>query len=127
MCNILLMALAIATSFLYANNIRHQQISTKQSDFISTVESMKSVSQNYIDSERGYVQNWATYISKNHMSLKRALEFLREINTDAQRYAHIVDMDTFEAWSAQMPEGEERIATYRKFNFKMPWTSRCRR
>lgn len=42
-CNILLMALAIATSFLYANNIRHQQISTKQSDFISTVESMKSV------------------------------------------------------------------------------------
>ena len=61
--NLVIMTLGIIASVFYAHNIRASQLQTKERDFISTVESMKSVSQNYLDSERGYVVNWAAYIN----------------------------------------------------------------
>ena len=45
----------------------------------------KQVSQNYLDNERGYVKNWAHYISEHDMTLEEALEFLRGINTNRKR------------------------------------------
>lgn len=67
----------------------------------------KQVSQNYLDNERGYVKNWAHYISEHDMTLEEALEFLRGINTNRERFAHIVDMDTYEAYSSFYQKGEE--------------------
>lgn len=112
--NILLMAIAIIASSIYAHGIRVSQEAAKQADFISTVESMKSVSQTYLDSERGYVEDWAAYISDQHMTLRQALDYLKTANTNPNRFAHIVDMDTLDAWSAYYPAGEEEIETYRK-------------
>lgn len=97
LCNVFLITAAVAGSVIYANNVRASQVETKALDFISTVESMKSVSQNYLDSERGYVENWAAYINEQQMTLPEALEFLRNINTNPARFIHIVDMDTFDA------------------------------
>ena len=48
----------------------------------------KQVSQNYLDNERGYVKNWAHYISEHDRTLEEALEFLRGINTNRERFAH---------------------------------------
>ena len=48
----------------------------------------KQVSQNYLDNERGYVKNLAHYISEHDMTLEEALEFLRGINTNRERFAH---------------------------------------
>ena len=121
-CNLVLMAVAVAASALYANHVRAEQLESKKADFVSTVESLKSVSQNYLDSERGYVQNWAAYINAQQMTRPEALEFLRQINTNEARYAHIVDMDTMEAWSAYYPAGSEEIDTYRKYQGElMEW------
>lgn len=113
--NLVIMTLGIIASVFYAHNIRASQLQTKERDFISTVESMKSVSQNYLDSERGYVVNWAAYINGHQMTLQEALEFLRQINTNQERYVHIVDMDSFDAWSASYPQGQEQIDTYHKY------------
>ena len=112
LCNLLVVALAFAVSLGYAQRLHESQQATRRDEFISTVESMKSVSQNYLNSERGYVENWAAYITKNQMTLPQALEFLRTINTSSERFAHIVDVDTLEAWSAYYPAGEEAIDTY---------------
>ena len=49
LCNVFLITAAVAGSVIYANNVRASQVETKALDFISTVESMKSVSQNYLD------------------------------------------------------------------------------
>ena len=114
-CNVFLITAAVAGSVIYANNVRASQIETKEQDFISTVESMKSVSQNYLDSERGYVENWAAYINEQQMTLPEALEFLRNINTNPARFIHIVDMDTFDAWAASYPPGKEQIDTYHQY------------
>lgn len=115
-CNVLVMAAAIGSSLIYANRQGAKQLAARQADFITTIESMKSVSQNYLDSERGYVGNWAEYISGEDMDLKEALAFLRKINTNPARFCHIVDMDTFGAWSSFYPEGQEYIDTYQNFN-----------
>lgn len=116
LCNAAIMLAAVTASLIYAKNQRANQLMTRQSDFIATVESMKSVSQNYLDSERGYVYNWSKYICEENMTLKEALAFLRKINTNSMRFCHIVDMDTRDAWSAYYPEGEEQIDTYKTFN-----------
>ena len=114
--NLVLAAVAIAASLLYADHIRTRQLESKKADFISTVESMKSVSQNYLDSERGYVEDWAAYINHQGMTLPEALEYLRQTNTNASRFAHIVDMESYDAWSAYYPAGEEAIETYHKYH-----------
>lgn len=108
------MAIAIIASVTYANGIRSSQENAKKADFISTVEAMKSVSQTYLDSERGYVEDWAAYINDQHMTLREALDYLKKANTNPRRFAHIVDMETLDAWSAYYPAGEEKIETYHK-------------
>lgn len=113
--NIVLMLVAVVVSLIYAYHVRTSQIEVKQADFISTVESMKSVSQNYLDSERGYVENWAFYINDRQMTREEALDFLRSINTNPGRYVHIVDMENFDAWSASYPAGHDEIDTYHRF------------
>ena len=115
LCNAAIMIAAVTASLIYAKTQRANQLMTRQADFIATVESMKSVSQNYLDSERGYVYNWSKYICDENMTLKEALAFLRKINTNSMRFCHIVDMDTRDAWSAYYPEGEEQIDTYKAF------------
>ena len=49
------------------------------------------------------------------MTLEEALEFLRNINTNSERFTHIIDMDTFEAYSSYYPAGEEEIDTYVRY------------
>ena len=95
LCNVFLITAAVAGSVIYANNVRASQVETKA-----------------LDSERGYVENWAAYINEQQMTLPEALEFLRNINTNPARFIHIVDMDTFDAWTASYPPGKEQIDTY---------------
>lgn len=102
----------------YTNYIYRNQEESRKDDFVRMIESMKQVSQNHLDSEKGYVNDWAGYISENDMTLGEALDFLRTINTDKDRYAHIIDMDTYEAYSAYYPEGKEKIDTYIKYKDK---------
>lgn len=113
--NFVLILIAVAASVIYAHITRTAQVQAKESDFITSVESMKSVSQNYLDSERGYVEDWASYVSEQQMTLPEALDFFRKVNTNASRFVHIVDMDTFDAWSSYYPAGSEEIDTYHTY------------
>lgn len=117
-CNILLIVAILTGAVVYARNINNKQEDIKKEDFIRTIESMKKVSQNHLNSERGYVNNWAFYISEKDMTLEEALAFLRIINTDKTRFAHIIDMDTYEAYSSFYPEGSEKIDTYVQYKDK---------
>lgn len=99
----------------YTNYIYKTREESRKDDFIRMIESMKQISQNHLDSERGYVKDWSEYISESDMTLNEALDFLRTINTDKDRYAHIIDMDTYEAYSSYFPSGEEQIDTYVKY------------
>lgn len=113
--NVFLILIMIAAAWIYSGYISKSQSEIKKTDFIRTIESMKSVSKNYLNGEKGYVDDWAAYISGHDMKLEDALEFLRSVNTDKNRYIHIVDMDSYEAYSSYYPAGEEKIDTYMSF------------
>lgn len=114
-CNIVLIILALTGAVVYSNFVYRTQQESRKDDFIRTIESMKQVSQNHLDCEKGYVNDWSNYISENNMTLSEALDFLRSINTDKDRFAHIIDMDTYEAYSSYYQKGLESIDTYVKY------------
>ncbi len=114
-CDIVLITVTIAAVVIYSGHIRKSQMEIKTEDFIRTIETMKQVSQNYLNSERGYVKDWAAYISGHDMSMDEALEFVRAVNTNRERFVHIVDMESYEAYSSYYPKGQECIDTYVKY------------
>ena len=114
--NIIMMIIAVVSSAAFSVRVRTERQDAKISEFVSTIESMKKLSQTYLDGERGYVRNWASYISEQGMTLEGALQFLRSINTDPTRYVHIVDMETFRAYSSFYAPGQEEIDTYARFS-----------
>lgn len=78
---------------------------------------MKQLSIRYLDAEKHYVDYWAAYIEKKEMTEEEALEYLRDANSRTDRYAHIVDMDTFEARTAdKRDDGEDTVDVYREFS-----------
>lgn len=117
-CNIILIVMMVVAAVLYSRHIYRTQEETKKTDFIRTIESMKQVSQNYFDSEKGYVKDWSAYISEHDMTMEEALDFLRSINKTENRFVHIVDMDSYEAYSTYYPKGKEKIDTYIKYKEK---------
>lgn len=51
------------------------------------------------------------------MTEEETLEYLRDANSRTDRYAHIVDMDTFEARTAdKRDDGEDTVDVYREFS-----------
>ena len=97
--NVVLIASAVVFIIAYSTYVRKEQRNTRTDAFISTVESMKQISTNNIVSERGYVNNWASYITERGMTVDEALDYIRIANTQPDIQAHIVDMETYEARS----------------------------
>lgn len=110
--NVLLIAAAVIFTVVYSEYNESEKLKVRLDSFASATESMKSVSKSYLDSERTYAFNWASYINRNDMTLEEALDFLKTINTQSDRYAHIVDMDTLEAYSTYENNGSNEVHAY---------------
>lgn len=103
--NICLIATAILSLFLYSVYIRKGQRKSNIDAFCSTIESMKLISWNYLKTEEGYVKDWAGYIQSRNMDMEEALDYIKNANSNKDRYAHIVDMDTYDAYSTYNEDG----------------------
>ena len=114
--NIILILAAVIFSALYSNGIREEQKEAELNTFESTIESMKQISMNYLTTELNYAKDWANYIDAHHMTVDEALDYIREANHQSDRYAHIVDMNTFAAYSTYQGEDAEELICYRKFH-----------
>lgn len=113
--NVVFITASISTSIIYSKNVQDNQQNNNLTNFITNIESLKQVSQNYINNEINSVNNWSNYISIENKNLDNALDYLRKINTNKKRYAHIIDMDNFKAYSSFYPKGEEKITIYEKY------------
>lgn len=108
--------LILATVFAvvaYSKFVKQQQEETKLNAFVSAVESMKGISENYLLTERVFAKNWAEYIEKNDLDLDEALEYIRSSNTQQDRLAHIVDTDTYEAYSTYTIDNDNSVSCYK--------------
>lgn len=112
LCNIILVVGMILAVVIYSNTIMRQKNTLKLDAFCTTVESMKQVSENYLSTEKGYVQDWAAYISGRHMTAAEALEYIRLTNTQENRDAHLVDIDDMSARSTYEVNGNPWVHCY---------------
>lgn len=103
--NILLILGAVIFTVVYSRYNKEEKLEMHLDSFAAATESMKSISRNYLDNECVYARNRASYISRHDMTLDEALDFIKEINTQSDRYAHIVDMNTYEAYSSYEKDG----------------------
>ena len=46
---------------------------------------MKQISEDYLNNEKGYVNDWAAYISSVGMTRKEAIEYISKTNTQPER------------------------------------------
>lgn len=112
--NAALVLAAVIMSIVFSNHINEMQKQSDLDNFANTIESMKQLSINYLKTERGYAADWASYIDKHNMTLDEALDFIRETNVQSDITAHIVDMETFEAHSTYLRNGDDSVDCYAK-------------
>lgn len=113
--NIVLVLTAVVVSLRYSSNIQDKQKQQKLSAFCSTIESMKQISGNYLQMELNYAKDWAKYIDEKGMTMDEALAYIKQANHQKDRYAHIVDMDTYNAYSTCERDGSNELNCYRDF------------
>lgn len=114
--NIILVLTGIISSLWYSDYMRRSDTEKEIDMFRGTVEAMKLISENYLQLELGYANDWAKYISSEDMTVDEALAYISATNDQKDRYAHIVDMDTYEAFSSYKNEdGDNSVNCYRKF------------
>lgn len=113
--NIVVILSAVAFSWIYSKNLREEQKKTELDSFRATVESMKQISNSYLSMELAYAEDWAKYISTNNMTVNEALAYINEANNQKERYAHLVNMDTLQAYSTYFGDTEAEVGCYQKF------------
>lgn len=113
--NIVLILGAVICSLQYSSYLKDKQEGYEKSAFCSAVESMKQVSLNYLKVELGYANDWAKYITENDMTVSEALKYIKKTNNQKDRYAHIVDMDSFDAYSSYKNDSGNFVKCYKKF------------
>mgnify|MGYP000863973396 FL=1 len=111
--NVILVLIAVISLDVYSKYTKKDQTHIEIEAFCTTIEVMKQISKNYLNTEKGYVEDWSEYIGSNDMTLEEALDFIRTTNTKTNRYAHIIDMDTYEAYSTYIRSDGNNIKCYK--------------
>ena len=110
--NVVIIVAMVVCTWAYLSEAHLYREKTRTSLFVSSVETMKRYAYTYISAEQGYVDNWARYITDNDMTEDEALAFIKSLNTQDQRWAHIVDMETMEARSTLAVNGSDAVDFY---------------
>ena len=115
--NVVLLLAVLFFVVYYSASVRLAQEQAERDTFCSAVESMKQLSIRYLENERRYVGDWVAFIEDQDMTMDEALDYLRRTNSQSDRYAHIVDMDTLDARAAdyRSTDGDDHIGAYQLF------------
>lgn len=111
--NVIFILAAVFTSSVYSRNVQEEKTQRAINSFSLTVETMKQMTKRYFLTEQYFVQNWSAYIEDQDMTIDEAMEFLRNINTQEDIYAHIVDLDDYSARSTYIKDGDDSVDCYR--------------
>ena len=114
LCNALLIAAAVLFTVQYSKNIQAHKEAVSRQSFCTNVDTMRQISERYLDQELENAKSWKAYIERQHMTKDEALDYIRTIEDGNTGEAHIVDMDTYEAWSTNVSDEGNTIKVYRK-------------
>ena len=116
LCNILLVVIGVVFVMRYSANVAATQVQMAHESFCNTVETMKQISERYLETELAGAKDWAAYIEQQHMTMDEALEYIRESTIQSDRIAHFVDMDTFEARSSNLRADGDSVDVYQTYS-----------
>lgn len=109
--NVFLAIALVVAILIYTNVSKTQREQTRLNSFCNIVDSMKRFSQNTLSVEKNCVDNWAAFINQNDLTAEEALDYIRTVNKQSNRIAHLVDM-----------EGEKYAALTTYENTTSAWT-----
>ena len=115
MINVVLILYTVFFAYEYSETIRKTKQESVISNFCETMETMKSISEGYFKNEKISLREWSDYIESNHLTRSEALQYIHTVSVHNDRYANIVDMDTYQAWSSATENYEQVYDTYEKF------------
>lgn len=72
--NVILVLIAVISLDVYSKYTKKDQTHIEIEAFCTTIEVMKQISKNYLNTEKGYVEDWSEYIGSNDMTLEEALD-----------------------------------------------------
>lgn len=116
LCNILLIAGAVLFTMNYSADVKKRQAETMLNTFENNVETMKQLSEQYLDTQLSIAKGRATYVQNQNMSLDEAIEYVSIIEDFQVGETHIVDLDTFAAWSSYGVNGNHSIDIFKRFS-----------
>lgn len=113
--NVVLILYTVFYVYMYSENIKKTKNEAELDNFCETMETMKTISEGYFDREKMSLQEWCDYIENRHMTKNEALQYIHSASVHNDRYANIVDMDTYEAWSSKDEDYDTISDTYISF------------
>ncbi len=116
LCNVVLIVSVVLFSINYQDDINRQNEEDALVNFCNTMETMKQISAQYLTTELESAEAWAAYIESEQMTLDEALSYIHAIDKDTPSVAHIVDMDTYDAWSSVYTNGSNSISYYKEIS-----------
>lgn len=112
LCNVALILSAVLFTVEYSRGVQRQKEAATKERFCSNVDTLRQISEHYLDEQLANVESWKTYIQLCHMTREDALSYIADIEDSATGEAHILDMQTYEAWSTNYVDGSNSIRIY---------------
>ena len=114
LCNAVLIVSVVFYAIRYSREVHDAKEASTLDGFCNSVDALRKISEMYLDSELDSAKGWAGYIEQMQMNREEALAYITALDDQSGAAAHIVDMDTFDAWSTRYINGDNRIYTYSK-------------
>lgn len=89
----------VVLSVIYTIDHRNDETAAARSSFASTVDTMEQVSSANLRMQQETVASWGKYINKQSLTMNEALVLLRNMNSNDNISAHIIDVDTYQGSS----------------------------
>ena len=112
LCNAALIAAAVLFTVWYSRNIQQEKELSMKEAFCSNVDTMRQISERYLDEQLDNANSWKSYIEDRHMTKDEALAYIAGIENAETGEAHIVDMETYEAWTTNRQGSDNYVNIY---------------
>ena len=113
LCNIALITATVLFTIYYSNSIVEQKETSMKETFCNTIDTMKKISEQYLDTELSNAESWKSYIEHEHMTKDEAIRYIGMIEDQSVGETHIIDMETYDSVSTNYTNGSNNIEFYK--------------
>ena len=103
--NIVIMVAILTFVVLYSGAESRNSYQRQIEHFEASTVTMEQVTENYLESEQGICDIWATYINNRNMTMEEAAEYIRSSHVLENTSAHLISPDTLKGLSTRPKQG----------------------